>query len=317
MVEMQKDSQVTRNDNSIKVGFCVAYDWPLLAYSLPQVYTRADIICISIDRGRISWANKRFEWDGRGFNDFVRSIDVDAKIIIYEDDFHLTALTASENEVRQRQMMSARMGSGGWHIQLDCDEYFLDFGGFVNLLEKIPTRSYPFNVCCQLITLFKKVDNGYLYVYPEKKKHFEFLQIASKTPAYEHGRRNGYFNMLTEFLIVHQSWARDNDEVRQKLSNWGHVDDFNVQAYLQFWNNVNAGNFWSFRNLHPIQPKAWPSLRLMKSQNIEETITGFSSEPFPKPHAVTRMLRNSRLVTRLESGFRSLYMKIFRQGASR
>ena len=295
------------DDGAIKVGFCVAYDWPLLAYSLPQVYGKASVICLSIDSERRSWAKKIFEWDQNAFNELLRSIDVAGKILVYEDDFHLPELTPAQNEVRQRRLMSEKMGAGGWHIQLDCDEYFLNFAGFVEFLRKLPIRKYKFNVSCQLITLFKKVNNGFLYVYPQQSKHYEFLQIASKVPCYEHGRRNGYFNVISDFLIVHQSWARSDEEIWQKLSNWGHVDDFNVQRYFDFWANVNAENFGRFRDILPMHPPVWPSLCFLKSKDIAEVIAKFNAGSFPKLHPVSRIIRNSILISRAVCAARRLY----------
>ena len=47
----------------IKVGYCVAYDWDLLAYSLPLVYDYADKICLSIDIDYTSWGGTPFSFD--------------------------------------------------------------------------------------------------------------------------------------------------------------------------------------------------------------------------------------------------------------
>lgn len=46
----------------IKVGFCVAYDWNLLHVSIPKIYDDADVICLSIDKNRRSWAGLRYSW---------------------------------------------------------------------------------------------------------------------------------------------------------------------------------------------------------------------------------------------------------------
>ena len=59
----------------IKIGFCVAYDWHLLRYSLPLIYDHADYICLSIDKDRISWAGEKFSFDENSFKSFVQAID--------------------------------------------------------------------------------------------------------------------------------------------------------------------------------------------------------------------------------------------------
>jgi hypothetical protein len=43
-----------------------------------------------------------------------------------------------ENETRERMMIAQRMGEGGWHVQVDSDEYFLDFGTF-----SLPAPPFP------------------------------------------------------------------------------------------------------------------------------------------------------------------------------
>jgi hypothetical protein len=298
-------------DNSIKVGFCVAYDWHFLAYSLPLIYSKANVICLSVDQDHISWAKQSFFWDESGFRELVNSIDKFGKIIVYTDNFHLAELTPAKNEIRQRALMAEKMGKGGWHIQLDCDEYFLEFNRFVKFLKKMPARRYKFNVSCQLITVFKKVSDGYLYVYPARRKDLEFLQIATRDPLYEHGRRNGYFNILADFVIVHQSWARGEAEILQKLSNWGHVNDFDVERYFQFWQNVNVNNFRKIKDFHPIQPSSWSALKFIESTSVNELIVKLRQATFPGLDPLTRFLKNSILVSGLMSRMTALYKMIF------
>ena len=153
------------DDKSIKVGFCVAYDWYLLKHSLPIIYPYADVICLSIDKDRISWAGNKYPINDKEFYAFVNDIDTQHKIVIYEDDFYQENLTSMQNEVRQRNKMAQYLGidQKSWYIQLDADEYFLNFEAFCNELQQLrPTR--PINVCCPFVILFKKTDKGYLFI---------------------------------------------------------------------------------------------------------------------------------------------------------
>src|SRR5689334_5152113 len=109
----------------IKVGFCVAYDWDMLKKSVPIIYPFADVICLSIDINRRSWNGQPYLFDEQAFRAWLTKIDVDNKIDLYEDDFALLNLSAMENDNRQRNLMAKRMKKGGWHIQIDSDEYFL------------------------------------------------------------------------------------------------------------------------------------------------------------------------------------------------
>ncbi len=248
----------------IKVGICVAYDWEYLRYSLPLVYEGADHICLSLDVNRTTWSGNPFSLDEVAFRNFIGEIDRQNKIVILEESFYAPDRTPMQNEVYQRNRMGSYLGQRGWHIQLDSDEYLLDFTGFVDYLKKLrPGRKV--NVCCPLYTMFKKVDTGVLFV---QTRETEYIAIATRWPHYEFGRRNSYFNIKTNFLIVHQSWARPEDEIRQKVANWGHRDDFDTQGYFEKWRSLTSDNYMGWKNFHPIDSGAWQRLQLVKGEDI-------------------------------------------------
>lgn len=291
----------------IKVGFCVAYDWALLRFSLPIVYRHADRICLSLDKDCISWGGEPFSFDHIAFNNFIESIDVDKKISLFKDDFHLPHLTPMQNEVRQRNAMASHLGEGGWHIQLDADEYFINFDGFVSYLKRMSTsQTRRLNVSCPLITLFKKTAEGYLYI-PLIRDAVEYIQIATREPFYETGRRNGNFNHLTDFIILHQSWARNEEEVLQKLKSWGHKSDFDASLFFNKWKTLTTENYQHFRNFHPLSSTLWPSLALAPAKNENELIDHPPDIVFPYSK-FELALNNSRNLSRAKS----LFKKIFR-----
>jgi hypothetical protein len=302
---------ITRSDFSmhrkIKVGFCIAYDWPLLEYALPCVYADADVIWISIDSERRTWAGNSYSFDHAAFYRLIKSIDTLERIKIYEDNFYRPEFTAGENEVRQRNLLAEKMGNGGWHIQIDCDEYFLRFSEFVKYLHSISRKGYSFNVCCPLITLFKQVNEGFLYIMPEEESKSEYIQIATLTPNYKYGRRNGDFNFYTNFLILHQSWARSEEEIHQKIANWGHNKDFNQEAFLRTWQNLNASNYQQLNNFHPINPQVWWQLRLNKSAAIGDLLSTFVQKDFPVYSWWQLAFQNSLLVSRLKSAWKRFF----------
>jgi hypothetical protein len=255
----------------IKVGYCVAYDWKLLEYSIPSIYDFADVICLSIDKDRISWSGNSFSWDNNEFNILIEKLDPKGKMKIYEDDFHLPELKPMENEVRQRNMIAEFMGKGGWHLQLDTDEFFLNFEAFVSYLLKC-SFSKQFNVSCPWITLYKQDDDGFYYIKPDSFKNIEFIQIATLYPDYKYGRRNGNFNLLTDFAILHLSWARSEAEIWEKLNNWGHKDDFDVTTYFNKWKNLNKSNYKNYSNFHHIQPEIWPRIDFISARSVNELL---------------------------------------------
>jgi hypothetical protein len=255
----------------IKVGFCVAYDWQLLAYSIPLIYPYADTICLSIDKDRISWSGNAFTWDELAFRDLITSMDPLHKIQLLEEDYHIASLQPMGNEVRQRNRIAEYMGAGGWHIQLDTDEFFLNFEAFVQYLQNIDL-SRKFNVSCPWITLYKQTEDGFFYVKPDRYEQVEFIQVATLAPHYEYGRRNGYFNLHTDFAILHLSWARTEQEIAEKLNNWGHKNDFDTAYYFKLWQETNIANFKSRKDFHHIQPSIWPRLAFLPAKSVAELL---------------------------------------------
>jgi hypothetical protein len=285
----------------IKLGFCVAYDWQLLEHALPLVYNHADLICLSLDKDRTSWAGQPFSFDESGFKRLVEQIDKDKKIKVYQDDFHLQHLQPMENEVRQRNLMAEFMGEGGWHLQLDADEYFLDFKGFTDYLQKFNHDTRRINVCCPWITMYKKSGNNFLLIHPQKFGQHEFIQIATRWPHYEYGRRNGYFNILTDFFLLHQSWARTETEVWEKLNNWGHKNDIDVAKYFEQWKNCDDRSFMNYKNFHHLKPNAWPSLINVEAGSIHELSKKIKKENSFSISRKKLALSNSIWISRIRS----------------
>ncbi len=284
-------------NEKIKVGFCVAYDWPLLEYSLPLIYDKADIIGITIDKNRISWTGLTFPMDDMSFLNMIKKIDRDFKIKIWEENFFNPKLNAMENEVYQRNRMAQLLGKGGLHVQLDCDEYFLNFEGFINYIwRKGLFKEERLNICCPFVVLFRKLPEGFLVVSSGPEVNYEFVPVATSLPGYEFGRRNGYFNYHTKFFVLHQSWARSAEEVRQKVNNWGHKSDFDPSSYFEKWESANEINYSEFRNFHPLKPDAWPSLTFVPARDIDSLITYYNKST-PAISTMKLIIKNSRLIS--------------------
>ena len=290
---------------AIKLGFCVAYDWYFLEHSLPLVYAQADRICLSLDQNRVSWAGQPFSFDDQAFFALVERLDTAHKIDIYQDNFYQPDLAPMANEVRQRHLIAERLGKGGWHVQLDADEYFLDFEGFAKWLRGfIPNR--PVNVRCPYITLFKRLDEGFLAVDRQQQLWADVSNpVATNDPAYYHGRVSHWFNIYAPYFILHQSWARAEPEIREKISNWGHAHDFDTKAYLDFWQNLDAENYRQAKNVHPLDEDAWPLLQLVPGQRIADLVLFYKINPPRIPGRLRLLWENSLWASRLRRIFRS------------
>ncbi len=293
--------------DSIKVGFCVAYDWELLKISLPLVYDHSDVICLSLDEGRKSWGGRPYEFDNASFFEFVRETDRENKILVIEGNYSSTKLNSRQNCNLQRTDMADAMKPGGWHIQIDADEYMIDFEGFRKYLLQLnpyPTgEEKPYNVLVSFIPIFKNIGGKY-YLVDFGKEIPESSPFATTKPLYERAKRNGYFNHLSPFFALHETWARGEKELRFKLANWGHaseeLDTEEKRArYLDMWKELNDSNYSSIKNFHPVHPPNWPKLKAVEAASIRDLIGKMQGEKLPIGD-FRRALYNSRLISKIK-----------------
>ena len=291
----------------IKVGFCVAYDWALLKNALPIVYQHADMICLALDKNRKSWAGNPYDFDDEAFYQFVNDTDTDKKIILYEDDFALPDLNSRQNCNRHRMLIAEKMGKGGWHIQIDADEYFLDFEGFVKYLKNLnpnPTgNEKPINVSCPFIPLIKKVDDGYLFVEYHGNLS-EMIPMATNKPDYQRARQNGHFNHYTPFYVIHDTWARGEEELLYKINNWGHASEELEEkqkrmSYFRFWQAIDKYNYQYVCNFHPAKAPVWPAIGFCEAQNVDDLLQKIQIPKFPIS-SFGLFLKNNRNIARIK-----------------
>ncbi len=266
-------------DPIIKVGFLVSFDFKYLKYSLPLVYDESDLICIAIDNEYKSWSGNKFDFPEESFFSWIKAIDIENKIKIYFDNFHILELSAMENDTRERNLLSKFMGEGGWHIQVDTDEYFIDFPKFVSYLKskkdflKNPEKN-PVDIGAFLIPLFKQSENGFIFI----KDCFETVVIATNFPDYTSARRSKHFIDYTNMYLFHHTWARDEDQILFKLRNWGHVKDFNIESYFRLWKSIDDFNFKYIYNFHPIYNGLWKSLGYCEGIDIDSFIYNYKEK---------------------------------------
>ena len=257
----------------IQVGFLVSYDYELLKNAIPQVYTDSDTIFLAIDKKRKTWNGKIFIIDD-AFFEWIDVLDVEKKIVIYEDDFYVSTLTTMECEVRERKMLAEKMGLGNWLIQIDADEHFFDFKSFVVFLksknyflnepEKNPVQISPF-----LINLYKRLDDkGILYVEKPTK-----IMVATNFPDYKVGRQTRKRIIYFKGLLLHECLSRTKEELELKFNNWGHDVDINKNSFIKKWESVNESNYKSMENFFYIEPEKWKKLAFVEGKNIKEIET--------------------------------------------
>ncbi|OXB16133.1 hypothetical protein [Flavobacterium reichenbachii] len=261
---------------SIKVGYIVSYDYEYLLTSINTLYDYVDKIVLAIDINRQTWSGNKFEIP-QSFFDSIKEFDKRNIIEIYFEDFYVPSLSPMECETRERNLLLKKLGRKGWKLQLDVDEYIYDF----KTVKKFLLRNWFFNVFPKLtpmqfrgklITLFKEIQDGFLYI--DNNERFSFItngiqnetaRLDSKTPSF-----------YTDIVVVHQSWARKKEEIVQKISNWGHRDDFDTAAYYDFWDKLNQSNYLDYVNIHPMRPELWNKLYLLNCNGINEFITNYA-----------------------------------------
>lgn len=240
----------------IKVGFLISYDYEYIKTSLPRVYDHVDQIYFAVDADRKTWAGKPLEIDDQ-FWAWIKEFDKAGKITIYEDHFYVAGLSPIECDTRERNLLGQYMGKADWYVQVDSDEYFVDFPAFVSKLRGyIPDQ--PTTIACKVLTLFKELSDGFLFI----DDSVETLNFATNNPVYDIARINqsGNLCLLWDDLVLHQSWARKPDEIYRKLHNWGHKDDFNLDSFYNLWNAIDRYNYHVLNNFHPLDPRLWPKL---------------------------------------------------------
>ena len=171
-------------------------------------------------------------------------------------------------ETRMRNMLAKYMGYSGWHLQIDVDEYFLNFEKFVSYLKSLDYGS-PVNIYSKWITIFKQDEDGIFYIDDNEK-----FPVATNTPYYIRARYsvlNGT-DLIFDGKVLHQSWGRSKDDLILKLKNWGHTNDMDWVSYLAFWEFVGKDNYKEVKNFHPLYPPAWSELKYINANDIYSLI---------------------------------------------
>lgn len=253
----------------IHVGFLLSYDYIKLKNSIPPVYKMADRIFIAIDSAFLTWSGQIFKVDSHFF-DWLKEFDVDDKIELYYDNFYVPELSAIENDNRERHMLSLKMGIGNWLIQVDSDEYFINFDNFVKNLRKYdhyldnPEKT-KIQFAGFLINMYKYSDGGVFFV--EKPTR---VLAATNYPNYKVARQTKQRIIYTPNILWHETLARNEKDIEFKLMNWGHNVDVDVEKFMEKWRSVNISNYQTLRGFFYMNPKKWKKLQFVKGDNIEE-----------------------------------------------
>ena len=252
----------------IHVGFLLSYDYELLKIALPPVYKSSDRIFLAIDQDYLTWSGNKFTIEP-SFFDWLKAFDIDNKIELYFDTFYVPNLTTTQMDTRERKMLSDKMGIGNWLIQIDSDEYFIDFEGFVKQIKKYDhyldqPEKHKIQIAAFWVIIYKYTENGILYVDKPMKSIF-----ATNYPNYKAFRRTNERVIYLDSLVLHESVSRTEEELRYKLKNWSHNTHVN-NSFLDKWLKVNESNYKEYSDFYYIEPSRWKTLDYFPTKNIEE-----------------------------------------------
>lgn len=262
----------------IQVGFLVSYDYKLLKNAIPQIYRESDTIFLAIDKDRKTWNGEDFCIEDSFFM-WLAAIDTDKKIEIYEDHFYQSDLTTMECEVRERKLLSKKMGIRNWLTQLDADEYFIDFSRFVKDIRKYdsflanPSKT-PIQISAYLVNIYKFVGDGFLYVNEPTR-----CLVATNFANYKVGRNTRKKIIYTKNLILHETLSRSEKDLETKFKNWGHKNELNPY-FLEKWKSANKENYKELKNVFYIEPEKWKSLEYVHGKNVNEVSVSINSIKF-------------------------------------
>ncbi len=252
----------------IQVGYLVSYDYEMLKNSLPSVYDEADTVFLAIDKNRKTWKGESFNIED-SFFEWLTTFDSDNKVELFEENFYVPELSAMECEVRERKMLSEKMGIGNWLIQVDSDEYFVDFKKFIADLRKydsylINPEKRPIQIGAFWLNLYKYTTNGILYVDKPHK-----LVVATNFPNYKWGRQTKQRVIYTNTILLHETLSRTEEGIKFKIENWGHSHEVN-NDFLDKWKKVNENNYKEFSNFYYIEPERWKKLGYFPTKTLNE-----------------------------------------------
>ncbi|HVM32083.1 MAG TPA: hypothetical protein VMU88_03050, partial [bacterium] len=227
----------------------------------------AQEIILGLDRDRISWSKKPFAFDTQAFQKMIRELDPEGKIRVVERDFH-SQKNPEANDTHERNVLSMECRKGNWVIQIDADEVLLNPMEFKAWVDSGKASGM---VMATWLLVFKRIGEDFLVV--DKENHH--IAVGSRLQNACIGfRHTGQDKCVSPLRLLHFAYGRTPEELKVKLENWSHSGDFDVERYFEMWKSVTLENYAQFKNLHPMEGKAWPKLkRIQKQADWPEGIT--------------------------------------------
>jgi len=233
----------------------LAFDYRYAFNAIRSYYDIADEIILGLDADRISWTGHPFYIDLVQIQAFMQQLDRSGKMRIIEGDFHSLEKPMA-NETNERNELSRHCAPGNWVVQIDSDEVLRNAAEFKHWL--LATNP-PGAVSAAWISVFKQFGDQALVISTS-----EITPVATRLRGqYVNARWTKEPSTTSPLQLLHHSWGRTPDEIKQKLQNWGHARDLDIDAFYKMWDSITLKNYQQVRNFHPLDGPRWPGLAQM------------------------------------------------------
>jgi hypothetical protein len=238
----------------------LAFDYRYAFDAIASYYALADEIILAVDQSRLSWARQPFTINIDEINAFIKRADPAGKIRLVEGDFH-SHDHPMENDTQERNALSLQGAPGNWIVQIDADEILLNADEFAKWFEGAADTLEGVTIGAKWITVFKQFGEQALVITPES----EVTPIATRLRGqYNNSRWTPQRLHVSPLKLLHYSWGRTPEELKQKLLNWSHARDFDTADFYRKWERLTLENYQEWRDFHPIGPHLWPGLSIAR-----------------------------------------------------
>lgn len=243
----------------------IAYDAEYLPASIKSYYPYVDEIILGLDKDRISWSNKKFSFKEDELWAALRVIDTEHKIVVIEDNFHVSSI-AIENDTYERNILKSHC-KYDWIFSIDADEVLINAQDF-------------FTKWCPIVAPYRdKLDISFTWLLPFKEFENEYLVIANPDNRWFKGDTQGFATSKSKTFtycrwtdnkrvihsplgVVHWSFCRTEENLAQKLHNFGHSDKTTSDPFYANWKLTNLSNYHNLTNFKTsgFGSNQWPKL---------------------------------------------------------
>jgi hypothetical protein len=251
--------------NGLSFITLLAFDYRYAFGAVRSYYEIADEIILGLDAQRLSWTGQPYHIDLNELQQFITEVDHGKKIRIAEGDFHAHPQPIV-NDTLERSQLSRLVQPGNWVVQIDADEVLVNPAEFRPWLQAANSAK---QVVAPWITVFKRFGNQLLVVTPGSGVGHVATKLRGQ---YVAARRTPQTEILSPLKLLHFSWGRTPEELKQKLQNWGHARDFDTDRFFKFWESVTLENYQQARDFHPFIRGAWPALAIVNLEADENLL---------------------------------------------